>query len=130
MKRKALIIDDDAYCLDIAVEYFIDNGFTTTSQLRAICPMFQQNAATCPMSEPCYDVILSDNRMPGMSGLEFFAYQTKGGCKIPTQKKALISGDISAADEEIAERLGYKVFKKPCTLDTLDLWINELFPEG
>jgi len=130
MKRKVLVIDDDAYCLDIAVEYFLDKGFITTSQLRADCPMLQENLPACPMSEPCYDIIFSDNRMPEMTGLDFFIDQAQKGCKLPTQRKALISGDISAADEKKAKELGYKVFKKPCSLDILDLWIDELFPAG
>ncbi len=127
MKRKALVIDDDVYCLDISVEYLLDKDFTVSSGLRATCSMVETGLNACQMSEPCYDFILSDNRMPDMTGLEFFTYQQQCGCKISPQRKALISGDLSEKDRKIARDLGYTIFQKPCPLSTLDQWIDRLF---
>ena len=129
MKRKALVIDDDVYCLDISVEYLLDKDFTVSSELRATCSMIKKGLNFCPMSKPCYDFILSDNRMPGMTGLEFFTQQQQSGCKVPPQHKALISGDISKTDQKIAEQAGYTIFQKPCPLNTLDQWIDSFFTE-
>ena len=126
MKRRALVIDDDVYCLDISVEYFLDKDFSVASELRATCSMMKKGLDTCPMSEPCYDFILSDNRMPDMTGLEFFTYQRQAGCKVSPQRKALISGDISDKDQKEAKEFGYTIFKKPCPLSTLDQWIDSL----
>jgi CheY-like chemotaxis protein len=126
MKKKALVIDDDVYCLDISVEYLLDKDITVTSELRATCTMIKKGFNTCQMSEPCYDFILSDNRMPAMTGLEFFTHQQHCGCKIPPQRKALISGDLSENDQKIAKKLGVTIFQKPCPLSTLDQWIENL----
>lgn len=129
MRRKALVIDDDVYCLDISVEYLLDKDFAVASELRATCTMMKKGLDSCPMSEPCYDFILSDNRMPDMTGLEFFTHQQQRGCKVPPQRKALISGDISGKDQKTAIKLGYKIFQKPCQLDTLDQWIDSFSPQ-
>ncbi|MEA3545189.1 MAG: response regulator [Thermodesulfobacteriota bacterium] len=126
MKKKALVIDDDVCFLNIAVECLSDRGFAVTSALRATCPMIEQNSATCPFATFGYDIILSDNRMPGMTGLEFFEYQRQRGCKLPPCCKALISGDISGEDQRMAESIGYKVFHKPTPLALIDQWIDDV----
>lgn len=126
MKRKALAIDDDVFCLDIAVEYLLDKNFEVTSSLKPTCPMIQQETDSCPMQVPDYDIVLSDNHMPEMTGLELFELQRERGCKVPPNHKALISGDISEKEHRIAEERGYKVFHKPTSLDLLDNWIDEV----
>ncbi|MEA3362174.1 MAG: response regulator [Thermodesulfobacteriota bacterium] len=126
MQRKALIVDDDIFCLDILEEYLSDQKFDVTSSLKPICPMMEQNVNTCPMQTPCYDIILSDNHMPEMTGLEFFELQRQGGCKLSPEHKALISGDISREEQEIAAERGYKVFHKPTPLNLIDSWLGEV----
>ncbi|MDA3902640.1 MAG: hypothetical protein PF441_04220 [Desulfuromusa sp.] len=126
MKRKALVIDDDVYCLDIAAEYLLDKNFDVTSSIKPTCPMIEQNSSSCPMQAPTYDIVLSDNHMPVMTGLEFFELQRQRGCKVPPKHKALISGDISEKDQRIAESMGYKIFHKPTPLDLIDSWIDEV----
>jgi DNA-binding NtrC family response regulator len=128
MGCKVLVIDDDIYCLDVSVEYLLDKKFTVSSSHEPVCPLIRTNAETCPMTTPCYDFVLSDNHMPQMTGLEFFTYQTQRGCKIPPQRKALISGDISEKEAAAAKKLGCTVFRKPCSFNTLDHWINNLYP--
>ena len=126
MERKALVVDDDVYCLDILIEYLSDKNFSIISTLSPTCPMLELNLDTCPMQVSDYSIILSDNHMPGMTGLEFFDYQCRRGCKIPSEHNALISGDISPQDQAIAESRGYKVFHKPTPLALIDDWIDEI----
>ena len=126
MQKKVLVIDDDVYCLDSVVEYLSDQNFAITSALKPTCPMLKESATICPMQTPCYNVVLSDNQMPEMTGLEFFQLQTQNGCKIPPHHKALISGNISGEDQQIAEEMGHKVFHKPTPLNFIDCWINEI----
>ena len=124
MKRKVLVIDDDVLCLDILVEYLTYKNFEVTSSLCPTCAMIEQQATSCPMQTPCYETVLSDYHMPGMTGLELFQYQAERGCKVLAKCKALISGAISSADQQIAENCGYKVFQKPTPLHLIDNWFN------
>ena len=126
MKKTALVIDDDVFCLNITVEYLSDKKFDITSSLKPTCPMIEQKTEICPMQGHGYDIVLSDNHMPEMTGLELFELQRQGGCKVPPSHKALMSGGISAKDQKIAESIGYKVFHKPTSLDLLDSWIDEV----
>ena len=126
MKRKAMVIDDDVHCLNIAVEYLLDKGFDVTSSLSPTCPMINENYTNCIPMIAQYDLVLSDYHMPEMTGLELFEYQRQRGCKVAPHRKALISGNISAEDQRIAESIGYKVFHKPTSLDLLDQWIDEV----
>lgn len=126
MKRKALVVDDDIHCLNIIAEYLGDKQFKVSAHRQPLCPMLEQNAATCPMQIPCYNFILSDYHMPEMTGLEFFKCQKLRGCKIPDRCKALISGAILETDQTIAESMGYKVFHKPTPLKFIDRWIEEI----
>jgi len=125
MQKKVLVIDDDIYCLDSMIEYLSDKNFTITSSLKPACPMLNGNTI-CPMQTPCYDIVLSDNQMPGMTGLDFFQFQTQNGCKVPPHHKALISGNLSREDQKTAEEMGYKVFQKPTPLSQIDHWIDEV----
>jgi len=127
VQKKALVIDDDIFCLDIVEEYLSDQEFDITASLKPVCPMIEQNIDTCPMQVPCYSIILSDNHMPEMTGLEFFELQRQGGCKIPAKCKTLISGDISREEQRIASNMGYKVFHKPTPLSFIDSWLDEVF---
>lgn len=129
METRVLVLDDDVYCLDIFIEYLMDKGFHVLSFENPTCPVIEQNLETCPMNAPCYDLVLSDNRMPEMTGLEFFLYQEQKGCKIPTGHKALISGDISWEEQKKAVSMGYKMFKKPTSLHLIDHWIDGILDQ-
>ncbi len=124
MKRKALIIDDDALCLDVLTQYLTHKKFDVTSSSRPSCPMIEQELSSCPMQKPCCGTLLSDYHMPGMTGLELFDYQEKRGCKILAKHKALISGAISTTEQSLAENRGYKVFHKPTPLHLLENWLD------
>lgn len=123
---RALVIDDDVYCLDITSEYFRYKGFDVTAQLRPTCPAMEQGAEICPVGQPHFDIIISDNRMPGMTGLEFFALLEQKKCRIPASHKALLSGDLTQEEFSKAVECGYKVFRKPCPLELLDRWLDDL----
>ncbi len=126
---RALVIDDDVYCLNIASEYFKFKGFEVTALDRPSCQGFKRVDDGCEVMQPDYDIIVSDNRMPGMTGIDFFEFLDDVGCPIPVQRRALLTGDLTQEEFERASRRGVKVFNKPCSLGDLDLWLEEVLPE-
>lgn len=127
MSLKVLVLDDDVQCLNLSEAYFQYKGFEVSAYLQATCPMFEQVAAYCSLEEPIYDLIVVDNDMPNMKGIEFLEYIQEKGCKIPNTRKAILSGGISNEERDRAKSLGVKVFDKPCPLDVLDQWIETAF---
>ena len=47
------------------------------------------------IKKPRYDLIFSDNNMPGMNGIDFFEDIEKKGCKLNNARKALFTGYVS-----------------------------------
>jgi hypothetical protein len=60
--------------------------------------------------------------MPFVKGIEFLENQLSKGCKV--QNLALMSGDLTPDDQQRAESLGIKLFKKPFGLKEIDQWVN------
>ena len=73
--------------------------------------------ASCRMDSPCVDVILTDNQMPTLTGLEFLESLKEIGCKLPDHHKAIISGNWSRVQLDQADRLSCMVFHKPTPTD-------------
>lgn len=121
---RALVIDDDIYCLNLSTEYFKYKGFEVTALLRPSCEIIEQVVGGEKGTRE-FDIIISDNRMPGMTGIEFFEKIDAQGCVLPVQRKALMTGDISQAEFDRAKARGITVFNKPCPLENLDQWLKE-----
>ena len=130
MPLKAIVIDDDTMCLSVAEEFFIEKDFEVAAHTRAICPMIEQRLETCPYEKPHYDIILSDNNMPSMTGIEFFEYINERGCKISNNNKALLTGDINEEIDNRAKKLGIRVFHKPCPIEKIENWLVDIWGEN
>lgn len=74
--------------------------------------------------QTCFDYILSDYNMPGMSGLDFFLKQEEANCRLPRRRKAIISVGWSPQDLQRAQDLGYRVFPKPFRVEEILDWIE------
>ena len=73
-------------------------------------------------SEP--DLIVSDIRMPEMTGIEYVRQLRSNGCRV--RHIALMSGDWHIKDLREAEFLGCKVFHKPFPMRDLSAWVQSL----
>jgi CheY-like chemotaxis protein len=87
-----------------------------------MCPICEISECTCPLTEACADLIISDLNMPFLGGLDFFEQQISKGCRV--RNLALISGDLQDTDKKRAGRLGIVVFKKPFRLADIEKWAS------
>ena len=113
-----LIIDDEVDITKALVRQFRRNYnvFATTEATEALKIMEQEKI----------QVVLSDQRMPGMTGVDFFA-QIKD--KYPDALKLILTGysDIEAVIGAINEGQVFRYVKKPWNPDELDTIIREAF---
>lgn len=125
MKFRAIVIDDDQSCRSLLAMFLRQRGYEVICLPDpTACPLFEDEDCTCLQEEVCGDFLLSDNRMPGMTGLEFIDRQVRGGCKGVVGNKALLSGSWQPAELEEAERLGCQVFDKPYRTHEIAAWLD------
>jgi len=93
------------------------------------CPIYNELAEECQHDFPCGDMLLIDNNMPKMTGLEFLKRQSERGCKGMMKNKALMSAGLSDEERDQAREMGCQVFTKPFRLYRLREWIEDAILE-
>ena len=112
-RQKVLVVDDDRALRELLADYLGRVGFEVrTAQ--------DGRAGLHALGESRFDLILTDYRMPAMTGLEMATYIRRSDTITPI---ILITGDSSTLDSEVIAQAGItRVLPKP-------LKINELLSE-
>jgi CheY-like chemotaxis protein len=87
-------------------------------------PFCNRASGRCTCQVACADLLLTDNRMPALTGLEMLELQQRKGCKLSQGNRAVLSGTWTLEEKRQAEQLGCKVFEKPFDLALLDSWLE------
>ena len=124
--KKALVFDDNEMLLTLLTEILTDQQFEVTAFPDPISFITQQEKTCHQKSEPCLDVLLTDNMMPGMTGLEFLERLKGFGCKLADQRKAIISRNLPADGLSRAQKIGSKVFHKPLQINEIIQWLANM----
>jgi CheY-like chemotaxis protein len=125
MQLRAIVIDDDEACRSLLAQVLRQRGYEVICLPDpTACPLYENSACSCPEEAVCGDFLLTDNRMPGMSGLELIARQVQGGCKGNVGNKAVLSGTWSGGELQQAQMLGCKVFDKPYQTEEIENWLD------
>ena len=125
MRPRIIVLDDDASCRDFLCQVLTARGYEVLSAAEpSLCPLYRDLDAQFNHEHACGDLLLSDNRMPGMTGLEFVSRQQKRGCKGVIHNKAILSGSWQEVELKTAEQLGCQIFTKPYKLDELLGWLE------
>ncbi|MEN8243592.1 MAG: response regulator [Thermodesulfobacteriota bacterium] len=107
---KTLLVDDDGLIRDSLSMAFLSRGCnikTVESAEKGIEVLQKEH----------FDIIVSDFKLPGMNGMEFFE---KAGLSRAGSVNVLISGNVREEDLEGKEALGIDEFlEKPFTVMTL-----------
>ncbi len=124
-RKKALVLDDDQINRTIlkAVLEHVDYEVVDFSNPSEALELWEDgNRKERPGS---FDLIVTDNQMPGMSGLEFLSRIRQKNCLLPDDRKAVISGTWSNSELERAQDLGCCVLHKPVCVDTIHAWVRQ-----
>lgn len=106
MKQSILYIDDEAACLDVFRDTF-DGEFdvqtvTTADEARRL------------LREHPFDIVISDQRMPGISGTEFLR---EVAANYPESYRVLLTGSVTVGETmgDIAAGIVHGFVTKPWT---------------
>jgi len=126
MRQRIIVLEDDEGSRKLLSMLLQNRGYEVVSATEPVlCPLYTDLHANCTHEFACGDFLLTDNRMPRMTGLEFVARQQERGCKGVVHNKAVISGTWSDKELETAAQLGCKVFTKPYQLVDILKWLDE-----
>ncbi len=123
--KTALLFEDNDFYREVMTEVLLEKNFQVAAYTDPTAFLSQKAACCCAASGPCADVMITDNQMPGMTGLEFLEHVRARGCKLPNDSTAIISGNWSKQDHAQALKLGCKIFHKPTSLDAILDWLDE-----
>jgi len=118
---KILVADDDRQVLELTAKALVRRGYEVET--------FADGASACEAAaEGNYDLVLTDHRMPGKTGLDVLRAAKSKRARTPV---FVLSGSWLAEEREEAERLGaYVVLNKPVDLAYLYTLIESaLMPE-
>lgn len=126
MTPRIIVLEDDEQSRQALSRVLEQRGYEVVSAAEPLgCCLYTDLESPCTHEFPCGDFLLTDNRMPGMTGLEFIARQKERGCKGVVHNKAILSGTWEDWELESARQLGCQVFTKPCTLQEILRWLEE-----
>jgi len=125
-KPRVIIYDDDTIILDMLGHFFVKRGYEVCSyNSPTVCPPLEGLADSCENLSPCADVIISDYKMPEMTGIERLQRQSKRGCTVDSKRKAIMSGHADEGLMAQCRDLGCRFFEKPFVLSELSSWLSE-----
>jgi two-component system probable response regulator PhcQ len=117
MPHTVLVVDDQQPVLDLLREALQRESY------QVFCAASAEEALPI-LSRQQIDVIISDEKMPGMSGTEFLATVRK---KYPETIRIILTGhaNLNSALRAINEGEVYRFFTKPCNLIDLTVTIRQ-----
>lgn len=123
-KLRVMIIDDEECIRESLYLHLTELGHEVLTFEKPLnCPAF--NDHECNLKGPCADIILVDQNMPGISGLEYLRQSTMHGCLVLPPNRILMTGDASPEIELEVNRIGCKLIQKPLRLEKLEELIDE-----
>jgi CheY-like chemotaxis protein len=124
----ALVFDDDEMTRKLLEEILNIRGVKVSSYADPAVFLQGHGQQCCARERPCFDLILTDNKMPMMTGLTFLEQLAAMGCPVLKAQTAVISGTWTSEDLGAARKLGCRVFEKPCPVDSILAWVDEMLP--
>ena len=121
---KVLVVDDESVLRGVLYRVLTRMGHSVDTTADARIAMEKIDAGVM------YDVILTDVRMPGISGIEMYTHIVE---KMPVMKNRIIfiTGDVMGADiKNFLTNNGLAFLAKPFDIESLEEKINALLNDG
>ena len=113
MILRIVIFDQDVEALDRLNYILSSQGHEVLCFAEPyICPIYSNDSSACPQTTACVDILLIDNNMPKMTGLEFVRQQSINGCNGIIRNKAVMSANWTSEQIEAATYFQIKIFSK------------------
>jgi CheY-like chemotaxis protein len=122
-KRRAIIVDDEAIVLNMLKMFLELRGYEVMACREAFRCEIYGDHAKCDNLQPCADVLITDNRMPKMSGIEMLEAQARMGCKLIPRNTVVISAYLDEREFKKIGELGCAFLEKPFTPDQMETWL-------
>lgn len=126
---RALVLDDDEMMRTLYKHILEERQVRVVDYANPAEFMNEHRSDRCSKNGPCFDVILTDNQMPFMTGLAFLKELEGMECLVPKGQTAIISGTWSPKDLKSAQGLGCRIFEKPCPVEKILEWVDGISTE-
>ena len=127
MKKIRIFIFEDDPAVSTLLELILQREGRDISVFSdpTVCNVYLDHETQCPRETPCADVILSDNMMPNMTGIDFFLLQRARGCKALARNKAIMTAaSIGPETAAIIKDIGCQFLKKPFNIVEIKKWVD------
>lgn len=130
MPRILIIDSDEASRESIAI--FIEMlGYEPTIALNpAACDLYSPNPGDCTKESACIDILIIEQKMPGMTGLQLIQRQLDFGCTVSAQGKVIMSTNLTTEETQLANELGCHVLQKPVTFEALEEMLSSVVDQS
>jgi len=124
-KRRAILFDNEPIVLDVLKMFFEERGYEILAfREPMVCSIYGKDG-DCRRLSPCADVVVTDYRMPRMSGADLLREQCRRGCRLTPMNKALIYGYADEQDVRSVSTIGARCFQKPLDFTGFFRWLDE-----
>ena len=126
MKLRILVLDDDAEICDLLKTALNARGHeVTTLSDPTKFPFLMNETCSCTQGCLCADILIVDNIMPKIEGIDFFKRLKALGCQTLLKGNvAIMSGYLTIHYMNELNELGINYFRKPFHMSEIYEWVE------
>ena len=120
MKTRILLFEDEPSIRRPLCTFLRARGYEVLDFPSPVtCTLVTEQKCVCSRERACADIVVTDMKMPGMTGLELIRMMEEKGCHASTKDKIVISSGITPEQAVEFRTLGCHYLPKPFQLEDL-----------